>query len=238
MWAGLRLIDLNPGLKIVVTGNGRVANGALETLNVCKIVMVGPEEFLNREFEVPVVCQIGPEYYTRHRKIKEFSFSHFVKHPEEYESAFLPFAEVADILVTGHYWDPSSPRFFSREDMKKPRFRISVIADVSCDIGGAIPSTLRTTTISDPYYEYNPHLEIEETAFTHPANITVMSIDNLPGELPRDSSFDFGNQLINNVLHDIFSSSTSSMIDRATILHFGKLSSSFGYLEDYLNFED
>jgi hypothetical protein len=31
-----------------------------------------------------------------------------------------------------------------------------------------------------------------------------MSIDNLPGELPRDASGDFGKQLIENVLHDLF----------------------------------
>jgi saccharopine dehydrogenase (NAD+, L-lysine forming) len=32
MWAGLRMIDLKPGLKILVTGEGRVAHGAMETL--------------------------------------------------------------------------------------------------------------------------------------------------------------------------------------------------------------
>ena len=68
--------------------------------------------------------------------------------------------------------------------MKKPDFRISVIADISCDINGPIPSTLRATTISDPFYAFNPFLEIEEPAFSKQTNITVMSIDNLPGELP------------------------------------------------------
>jgi saccharopine dehydrogenase (NAD+, L-lysine-forming) len=49
MWAGLRLIELKPGLKILITGRGRVASGALETLRVCNnIVEVEPEEFLNR----------------------------------------------------------------------------------------------------------------------------------------------------------------------------------------------
>jgi saccharopine dehydrogenase (NAD+, L-lysine-forming) len=234
MWAGLRLTDLPTGLKVLVTGRGRVANGAMESLSVCNLVQVEPEEFLNREFDVPVVCQIGPEQYTKHKGGQPFSFAHFTKHPGQYESAFLPFTKVTDILVTGHYWDPESPVFFTKEDMKRPDFRISIIADVSCDINGPIPSTLRSATISDPFYGYNPHLGIEEPAFTRPTNITVMAIDNLPGELPRDASHDFGKQLMQNFLHDLLSKAESPIIQRATILREGRLTNPFSYLDDYL----
>ncbi len=237
MWAGLRLIELKPGLKILVTGEGRVASGIIETLSVGNIVQVKPEDFLTREFDVPVFTQMGPEYYTKHKSGKKFSFNHFTEHPSEYESAFLPFTKVTDMLITGHYWDPRSPVFFTREDMKKPDFKISVIADISCDINGPVPCTLRATTISDPFYGYNPHLEAEEPAFVRPSNITVMSIDNLPGELPRDASSDFGIQLINNVLHDLFTGTESKMIRRATIISEGNLTDDFKYLSDYLGFK-
>jgi len=237
MWAGLRLIELKPDLKILITGKGRVSNGALETLNICNIVQVGPEEYLNREFDVPVVCQIGPEHYTRHKGKQQYSFNYFSRHPGEYESAFLPYARITDILITGHYWDPGSPVFFTKDDMKSSDFRISVIADISCDINGPIPSTIRTTTISDPFYGYNPFLEKEEPAFTRPTNITVMSIDNLPGELPRDASLDFGKQLMQNALHDLLANPGSLMLERATILKNGKLPPRFAYLEDYLKFD-
>ena len=217
MWAGLRLIQLKPGLKILVTGEGRVAYGAMETLSICNLVKVNPEDFLNREFDVPVVCQIGPGNYTKHKKGFPFNFKNFVKNPGDYESAFLPYTKVTDILITGHFWDPRSPVFFTSEDMKKPDFRISIIADITCDINGAIPSTIRATTIADPFYSYNQFLEIEEPAFTHPANITVMAVDNLPGELPRDASADFGKQLMKNALHDLFTGADSKMIKRATM---------------------
>ncbi len=235
MWAGLRLINLNPGLKILVTGGGRVAGGILETLNVCNLVQVGPEEFITREFDVPVVCQIGPEHYTHHRSRQQFSFSHFVSHPGEYISSFLPFTKVTDILITGHYWDPRSPRFFSRDEMKHSDFRISVIADISCDVDGAVPSTIRATTISDPFYGYNPELEAEEPPFVRPTNITVMATDNLPGELPRDSSHDFGKQLMQSILYDLFTKNESGLLERATILKNGTLTEPFRYLDDYLN---
>jgi saccharopine dehydrogenase (NAD+, L-lysine-forming) len=235
MWAGLKRIDIRPGLKIVITGGGRVANGALETLGVCNIVQVTPGDFLTRDFDVPVVCRIGPEYYARNKNGRQFSFTHFVAHPEDYESTFLPFTKVADILITGHYWDPRSPIFFSREDMKKHDFRISVIADISCDINGPIPSTLRSSTTIDPFYDYNPQSEKEEPPFSRQGNITVMAVDNLPGELPRDTSYDFGKQLMHNVLHELFTDPESTLIQKATILKEGRLTPSFLYLSDYLN---
>jgi alanine dehydrogenase len=142
---------------------------------------------------------------------------------------------MTDILITGHFWDPRSPSFFSKEDMKRPDFRISIIADISCDVSGPIPTTIRATTISDPFYSFNPLLETEEPAFSRLTNITVMSIDNLPGELPRDASLDFGKMLMSNVLHDLLTETVSPMIERATILKNGKLTSRYSYLNDYLN---
>ncbi len=234
MWAELRLIELKPGLKILVTGGGRVAKGALETFSICNIVQVKPDDFLVHEFDVPVVCQIGPEIYTRPKNRQAFNFSHFLKYPQEYESAFIPFTEVTDILVAGHYWDPRSPVLFTKDDIKRPEFRISVIADISCDINGSVSSTLRSSTISDPFYGYNPATGTEEPAFTRPLNITVMAIDNLPGELPRDASYDFGEQLTQNVLPGLFTGQESMMIENATILKNGKLTPAFIYLNDYL----
>ena len=81
MWAGLRLIELNPGLKILVTGHGRVSGGIMETLDILHIVRISPEEYLNKEFNVPVVCQIGPENYARRKDGTPFNFSDFVKNP-------------------------------------------------------------------------------------------------------------------------------------------------------------
>jgi alanine dehydrogenase len=235
MWAGLKLIQLRPDLRILITGEGRVANGAMETLNICNIVKVSPEEYLTKDFDVPVYTQLGPKHYVRHKSNRTFEFRHFKENPDEYESSFHPYTAITDILIAGHFWDPRSPRFFTREDMKSPGFRISIIADISCDINGGIPSTLRTTTISDPFYAYNPYLEAEDPEFSHPGNIAVMSIDNLPGELPRDASFDFGKQLSLNVMHDLFTGMKSPMIRKATILKKGKLTENYMYLYDYLN---
>jgi hypothetical protein len=62
-----------------------------------------------------------------------------------------------------------------------------------------------------------------------------MSIDNLPGELPRDASLDFGKQLMSNVLQDLLSEIDSPMLERATIIRDGRLTGGYGYLNEYLN---
>jgi len=235
VWAGLKMIDLIPGLKILVTGEGRVAGGALETISQTNAVKVSPEDFLNKQFNVPVVCQIGPQHYTRRKDGKPFDFDHFVKNPSQYESTFEPYTYVTDIYIAAHFWDPESPRFFSPEDMLCEDWKISVIADVSCDINGPIPSTLRSTSIKDPFYGYNPYTRLEEKAFKKPKNITVMAVDNLPGELPRDSSADFGKQLINNIMDDLLNLRRTDILERATICEGGELKERYGYLEDYLN---
>ncbi|MFN8241749.1 MAG: NAD(P)-dependent oxidoreductase [Bacteroidales bacterium] len=234
VWAGLRLIQLLPGLKILVTGEGRVSSGVMETLGVLNLVQVSPEEFLERQFDVPVVCQIGPQHYTRKKDGQPYSFTDFVKNPSSYESDFRRYSRVTDILITGHYWDPRSPVFFTTGEMRADDFRISIIADISCDVNGPIPSTVRASTIADPFYSFNPWLEKEEPAFSRQGNITVMAVDNLPGELPRDASQDFGKQLISNVLHDICTGNESPMIKRATITSGGSLMEDYSYLTDYL----
>jgi saccharopine dehydrogenase (NAD+, L-lysine-forming) len=234
MWAGLSLIQLKAGLKILITGGGRVANGALETFDRCNIVEISAEDFLTKKFDVPVICSIGPKDYLSHSTGQPFTMTHFMEHPEEYVSTFQPFTKVTDILVAGHYWDPRSPVFFTREDMRKKDFKISIIADISCDINGPVPSTIRTTTMDDPFYGYNPHLEREEPAFSNPTNITVMAIDNLSSELARDSSYDFGNQLMESTIHQLVTGDKEHMIENATIAKGGKLTTKFAYLTKFV----
>jgi len=211
----------------------------METLSGCNNLMkVSPEYFLKKEYDVPVVCQIGPQNYVKHFDGRPFDFNNFMIHPEDYRSDFLKYTKVTDVLVTAHFWDPKSPVFFTVKDVEKPDFRISVIADISCDINGPVPTTLRATSIADPFYGYNRALHCEEEPFIRPENITVMSIDNLPGELPRDASHDFGSQLMEHVLQDLFTDNSSPMILRATITEKGLLTPQYRYLNDWVSGND
>jgi len=233
MFAGLKRLELKPE-KILVTGGGRVANGAMETLRTLNIREVTPREFLEEDFDEPVLARLDPHDYVKHRHGKAFDLYHFFNHPEAYESSFKPYQKVTDLYIACHYWDPQSPHFITQADMKEPDFNISVIADVSCDVDGPIASTVRASTIADPFYDYNPHSEKEEPPFSGENNITVMAVDNLPGELPRDASQDFGQTLLDEVFPYLLGNDDKGIIERATITRKGELTEPYKYLQDYV----
>ena len=233
MMAGLKLLRL-PAIKILITGGGRVAHGAMETLSALNIKEVSATDFLKRQYNEAVICRIDPDNYVQRKDGEPFYLQHFFDHPSEYDSTFYPFTKVTDLLIPCHFWDPASPVFMTADDMKEKDFKIQVIADVSCDIDGPIPSTIRASTIAEPFYGYNPEKEEEGDPFI-PGNISVMAVDNLPGELPRNASEDFGKALLENVLPSLIGYDKDGIIERATIVKDGKLTKLFSYLQDYLD---
>ncbi len=221
-----------PNIKIALTGGGRVANGAIETLSALRIRKVTPEEFLMASFREPVYCQLNPRDYVEREGDHNFDLHDFFKHPEHFNSKFLPFTKATDIYISAHFWDPRSPKMFSTDDMKAADFKISVVADITCDIDGSVPTTLRASTIANPFYGYNPDTDKEDVPF-NTDTICVMAVDNLPCELPRDASDDFGKDLMERVLPSIFIEDKDKIIDRASICADGKLCKAFEYLSDY-----
>ena len=235
MLAQLDAIKLPP-LKIAVTGDGRVAGGAIEILGHLNVWRVSPEQYLEIDKPaVPVFVQLLPGNYVRRKNGYEFELFHFFIHPNEYENAFIPFAESTDLLLASAYWDPKAPVLFTTDDMKKKSFRISVISDITCDIEGSIPSTKRASTIDDPYYDYNPATGELEPPFTSKKNITVQAVDNLPCELPKDASYNFGQNLIDKVFPSLFGEDTDGIIERASITKDGKLTQRYAYLQDFVD---
>lgn len=227
----LRKVQLPP-VKIILTGTGRVARGAMETLDTAGIRKVSPEDFLKNEFTEPVYVQLGSADYHFRKDGGAFNRSEFHKHPGLYGSRFHAFAQQSRLLLAGAYWNPHAPVLFTREDMLADWFKIDTIADITCDIRGSVPSTIRATTIADPLYEYDPVSDSEVPAGSK--TITVMSIDNLPCELPRSASGEFGRDLIDRIMKPLLDGDVDGIIRRGTITEDGSLTAEFGYLADYL----
>lgn len=223
-----------PPLKIVLTGGGRVAQGAKEILDLLRIKEVSKEEYLQIDTPTEAVyVQLNTHDIYQHKQGQPFYFEHFKENPEDYASVFEPFAHSTDLLINAIFWDPKAPRYFSLEEMADPRFKITTIADITCDIGGSIPATLRATTIAEPFMGYDPVTQKETEPF-QPNSIDIMSIDNLPNELPRDASQAFGEMFIAHVLDGLISTPQSDMIARATICEGGHLGKEFEYLKGYV----
>jgi alanine dehydrogenase len=220
-------------IKIVVTGNGRVANGAIELLGAMGIRRVTPYEFTHFSFLEPTYAQLHSNNYNERTDGLAWNTENFHSHPENYHSTFKEYSKHCDLLIHCSYWNPKAPKLFTKEEMRAPDFRVSVIADVTCDLNGSIPSTIKTTSIDDKFYGYNPATETVEEPFSR-NTITVMSIDNLPCELPRNASEDFGKELIEKVLPSLLIEDKHGLIERASITKNKQLMPRFEYLREYV----
>lgn len=220
-------------IRIAITGGGRVAGGATEILDAAGIRQVEPADYLERTFEHAVYTRLDPWHYARHKDDRPFNFDHFVSHPELYRNSFIPYARCTDLYLACHFWDPRSPELLDHQDLQDPGIPIRIIADISCDIHGPIASTIRASTIDEPFYGYDP-VNRKETDPFHPDAITVMAVDNLPGELPRDASADFGHALMEHVIPELTGQWDTGMMKRACIAEDGKLTGEYAYLKDYL----
>jgi saccharopine dehydrogenase (NAD+, L-lysine-forming) len=230
----LRKVKLPP-VKIILTGAGRVGKGSMETLDSAGIRKVSPQDFLSRSFNEPVYVQLSSADYHYRKEGGIFNREEFHRNPERYASNFNEYTRVADVLMAGAFWNPKAPVLFTREDMLSPGFRVKVIADITCDINGSIPSTKRSTTIDSPLYDYDPATDQEMPALSEDRFVTVMAIDNLPCELPRSASEEFGRDLIDRVLPLLFRDDEDDIIGRATIARDGKLTPIYSYLQDYVS---
>jgi saccharopine dehydrogenase (NAD+, L-lysine forming) len=224
-----------PPLRIVLTGSGRVSSGAAKNLRDMGIEQVSPKEFLEDQFDKAVFTQIQAADYVVHREGKAFDKSHFYTYGAEYVSTFNRFWPLTDIFINGIYYDKKAPMFFTQEDMQRPDFRPKVVADITCDLmpASSVPSTIRATTIVDPVYGFDPFACIEMPPYS-PNVVDMMTIDNLPSELPRDASAFFGRQLLEKILPELLKGRESAAICRGMIAEKGELTEEFAYLDDYV----
>ncbi|WP_211223001.1 NAD(P)-dependent oxidoreductase [Salinimicrobium terrae] len=236
MLAELDRISLPP-LKIALTGSGKVAHGAREILDHLQVKKVDVKNFLNDTFDTSVYCQIDVLDYNARKDGSPGSNAEFFNHPERYESNFERFTHAADFFIAGHFYGEGAPVFFTNEDAKSPDFRIKYIADISCDIAGPVASTIRPSTIAEPFYGYDPKEE-REVDFREENAILVMAVDNLPCEVPKDASEGFGEMFLKNVLPAFFNGDKDGILQRARMTKNGRLTSHFDYLEDYIKGEE
>ena len=225
---------LLPPLKIVLTGEGKVGNGAKEILDAMHIKPVSVENFLTKNYSEPIYVQIDYLDYNKRIDGKPSSKKDFFTNPKAYISDFERFTKVSDIYIAGHFYANDAPVILTREMLLASDCKLKVVADVSCDVNGPIACTLRASTIQDPFYGYYP-FENKEVDVFHPAAIVVMAVDNLPCELPKDASEGFGEMFLEHVIPAFFNGDKDGILERAKMTENGKLSSNFSYLQDYVD---
>jgi hypothetical protein len=226
-----------PAIKILLTGTGKVAKGAKEILDAMNIKAVAISEYLTTSYNEPVYCKIDVLDYNKRTDGQVLTNRDFYNNPSDYVSNFMRFAKVTDYFIAGHFFGEGSPYLFTREDAKSDQFNIHLVADISCDIDGPVASTLRASTIADPIYGYDPETSTE-VAYTSPGAITVMAVDNLPCELPKDASDGFGDLFLTHVIPAFFNDDKDGILARAAMTKAQELTPRYEYLQGYVNGEE
>lgn len=229
----LKGIEL-PKVKLLVTGAGRVSQGAQHVLeNIGAIKMTEEEYIATDKVEKLSYCVADVDRLVKRKDGTAFSWNDFTHHAKEYESDFMRWAKKTDVLVCAHFWGPEAPVYLSENDLRNKDMRIRMIGDVTCDIMGSIKSTIRPATHAEPYYDYDPITAKEAPLFANLNNVTVEAVDTCPNALPMDASKYFGDMLIPHVFEPLLKCEHSNVIEGSTIVKNGKLTEKFSYLKDF-----
>lgn len=223
-----------PPIKIVITGTGKAGMGVKEILDAMKMKEVSPQHFLSKSYDSAVYTQIEVGDYYNRLDGGEFVKSEFYKNPADFLSDFEKFSQSADIFIAAHFYGTNAPYILTNEMLKSSKNKIKVVADISCDVNGPVACTIKASTIANPIFGYLPS-ESREVDLFHPASIAVMSIDNLPCELPKDSSEGFGEMFMKHVIPAFFNNDADGILQRAQLTHKGRLTERFSYLQDFVD---
>lgn len=217
-------------LKILQTGKGNVAKGSMEILRQANIKQISLNDYLNKKYDEAVFCNISLREHVERNDGKDSSYQDFMLNPHKYKSKATNYLYNTDMLITGHYWDPKFPKLFSLNQINEFK-NLKIIGDITCDVNGSIPTTIRSTSITKPYYSFDIN-SMKEIDLCN-QGIAVMAVDNLPSELPREASEEFGDSIISEVLPYLINKD-DGRISRATTALQGKFCSQFSYLENFI----
>ena len=218
-------------LKILLTGSGRASKGAIEMLKHANIRQVSINDYLNKKYDEAIFSNISAKKHVERNDGKASSYQDFILNPHEYNYKIKNYLFDTDMFIACHYWDPKFPKLFSQKEISKFK-NLKIIGDVTCDMNGSVPTTIRSTSIAKPYYSINTD-SLKEIELGN-KGIAVMAVDNLPSELPRDASEEFGSGVISEILPYLIDQD-DGRINRATTALNGKFCSKFTYLNDFIN---
>lgn len=233
-----------------IAGYGNVSKGAQEIIDILPVKEITPDE----------VVSLQDKDYSRNHVYKvvfkeedivepvsgEFELQDYYRHPEKYRSKFDKYLRDLTILVNAIYWDKPYPRLVTKKYLKENygKIHLMVIGDIGCDINGAIECNVKITEPDNPVFVYEPLTDKTTDGFKG-KGVVVLAVDNLPCELPKESSEDFSSALkkfIPEIAKTDFSVNFDDCnlppeIKNAVIVYHGKLTPCYSYLEKYLEGE-
>jgi len=239
-------------LIIGFSGYGNVSIGAQEILDILPVKEIKSEEiesiFKNPSNKVIYKVVFKEEHIVEPASPgKKFDLQDYYSHPESYQPVFEKYIPSLSILMNCIFWSAQYPRLLTKKYLThsfktKETLRLKVIGDISADVNGAIEITEKTTSSDNPVFIYNPNTDSIKDGYEGDG-IVVMAVDNLPCELPQESSRSFSETLLRFIpaimkadftITDFNAVTLPVEIKNAVILYQGKLTPSYHYINKYL----
>ncbi|MEZ4907524.1 MAG: hypothetical protein R2771_07770 [Saprospiraceae bacterium] len=237
-------------LVIGITGYGHVGKGVVEILENLPIIKLEPEELHELENTNYSRNNIYISIFKENNLVepsdnsKEFVLQDYYDNPQNYNNKFPPYIKKLSVLVTSMYWDNRYPRLITHQFLKdnyNKNFKLKCVGDITCDPGGSIEITHKCTTIEAPVFTFDPLSGNYADGFDE-NGITVLAVDILPSELPRESSIEFSNALLDyipSLVNCDFDKKYEELnlhpeIKQGLILHKGEFTPEFKYMKKFI----
>ncbi|KUG25163.1 hypothetical protein ASZ90_005018 [hydrocarbon metagenome] len=235
---------INP-LVVGITGYGNVSIGAQKILDLLPVTQIEPDDLLTKELVKNKIYKVVFKEEDMVEKIDggTFDLEEYYNEPDKYKSKFEQYLPKINLLVNAIYWEEKYPRLVTKEFTSKNKLHnLIVIADLSCDINGSIEMTEKATLSDNPVFIYNPQTDSIKDGFDG-EGIALMTVDNLPAEIPVESSEWFSKSLM-PLVPKLFEADYSKTFDElnlspelknACVVYKGELTPNYKYLEEFLN---
>ncbi|PIE61740.1 MAG: hypothetical protein CSA29_01845 [Desulfobacterales bacterium] len=238
-------------LVVGFTGDGNVSKGAQEIFDIFPFKTVTPDQIENlRRQKEPSNRHLYKVIFKEEHLVTpltgSFELQDYYDHPEKYTSQMDRYLPYLDILVNCIYWTDKYPRIITNswlqdQEKRNEKLHLSVVGDISCDIEGSIEITKDATMPDNACFTYHPGTDSFDDGIVE-NGITVMAIDNLPCEFPKESSMFFSNVLkgfANDIVNADFSKPYDEInlpypIKKALILQNGELTPDYTYMEQFI----
>jgi len=239
-------------LVVGIAGYGNVSQGAQEILELFPLERHEPAELLEPGFRDdldPTALHLAvfrEEHMFRRRDGGPFDAPAYFADPGAHAADFERYLPKLDLLVNAIFWDPAGPRLVTRDWVRRAwadgsRGALKAVADLSIDVEGAVECSLAATESDAPTYVYEAATGRLRPGLAGEGPV-ILAVDNLPCEIPRDSSRAFSKALA-PFLPALAAADWSRPWDRldlpeplmrAVIAHRGGLAPAFAYLAQHL----
>lgn len=243
--------ELQP-LVVGFAGYGNVSKGAQEIFDLLPVKLIMPNELANlkqfskEELSKNLFKVVFKEEDLVKPKEGKFQLQDYYDNPERYAGMFEKYISNLTVIVNCIYWTNRYPRLVTKEFISSDNYlnweqRLMVIGDISVDVEGAIEITYKATDPGNAFYTYQPANDKYEDGIQK-EGITIMAVDNLPCEFPKESSKEFSS-ILRNYVYEIVNEdfnkpfeelSISYPIKKALILQNGELTKDYLYLKKYI----